>query len=147
MKTNDASWISLTCLFRDRLPTCCCKFGQILDEFSFWNTQELNHQNNVIFTVRNSSCEKVMFSQVSVCPQGGGVHPRLADIPGRQTPPRQADTPPTPEMATAADGTYPTGMHSCPLYKRSTRKMGAYCNQTFLTYTVVIDFGAEIYSC
>ena len=60
-----------------------------------------------------------MFSQVSVCPQGGGVHP-----PG-QTPPWQADrhlwagtplpwanTPPS-QTATAADGTHPTGMHSC----------------------------------
>ena len=29
----------------------------------------------VIFTVRNSSCGKVMFSQVSVCPQGGCIPP------------------------------------------------------------------------
>ena len=40
--------------------------------------------NEHIFTVRNSSCGMVMFSQ---------------------TPPRQT--------ATAADGTHPTGMHSC----------------------------------
>ena len=49
-----------------------------------------------IFTVRNSSCEKVMFSQVSVCPQEGGVHApspgRQTPLPDRQTPPRQ--TPP-----------------------------------------------------
>ena len=38
-----------------------------------------------MFTIRNSSCGKVMFSQVSVCPQGGGVHP-----PG-QTPPDSSD--------------------------------------------------------
>ena len=38
-----------------------------------------------IIITRNSSCEKVMFSQVSVCPWGG------------QT----------------AGGTHPTGMHSC----------------------------------
>ena len=42
-----------------------------------------------------------MFSQVSVCPQGGGgVHP----LPGRHLP---------PEMATSVEGTHPTGMHSC----------------------------------
>ena len=31
----------------------------------------------LVTTVRNSSCGKVMFSQVSVCPRGrgGGVHP------------------------------------------------------------------------
>ena len=60
-----------------------------------------------LVTVRNSSCGKVMFSQVSVCPRGEGC-----------TPPCQADTNPPagrrpPQMATAADGTHPTGMHSC----------------------------------
>ena len=46
-----------------------------------------------IFTVRNSSYGKVMFSQVSVCPQGGGVHPL-----GRDPPPDRrsyAETPPS----------------------------------------------------
>ena len=38
--------------------------------------------------------------------------PSGADTPPRQTPPQQADTP-SPEMATAADGTHPAGMHSC----------------------------------
>ena len=33
-------------------------------------------------------------------------HPSWADTP-------QADTPPHTQMATAADGTHPTGMHSC----------------------------------
>ena len=57
---------------------------------------------SLFITVRNSSCGKVMFSQVSVCPQGGGVHPLgrhphplgrhpRADTP-EQTPPGQ--TPP-----------------------------------------------------
>ena len=45
-------------------------------------------------------------SQVSVCPYRGGVHPR-----GRQTPP----------MATAADGTHPTGMHPCFHCNRDTK--------------------------
>ena len=43
--------------------------------------------------------------------------PPWADPPNRhpppeQTPPWQTTCPP-PEMATAADGTHPTGMHSC----------------------------------
>ena len=38
-------------------------------------------------TVRNNSCGKVMFSQVSVCPRRGGIH----SLGRRQTPPR-ADT-------------------------------------------------------
>ena len=83
-----------------------------------------------------SSCGKVMFSQASVCPQGEGVclwvwgctpplgrhplgrHP-LGRHPPRQTPPRQMPPgqtlppPPSPETATVADGTHPTGMHSC----------------------------------
>ena len=43
---------------------------------------------------------KVMFSQVSVCPQGEGV---LECVTG--------------ETATAASGTHPTGMHSCSVMK------------------------------
>ena len=50
-------------------------------------------------TVRNSSCGKVMFSQVCVCPQGGGVH-----LLGRH-PPCQADTPLLP-------GRSPPGRHT-----------------------------------
>ena len=38
--------------------------------------------------------ERLIFSQVSVCPQGGGVHsPGQADTSPGQTPPGQADTP------------------------------------------------------
>ena len=86
-----------------------------------------------VITVRNEVA-KVMFLQVCVCPRGGGClggsaprggawswggsAPRgVGGVPGpqggwlvfqhalRQTPPG--------EMATAADGTHPTGMHSC----------------------------------
>ena len=39
-------------------------------------------------------------------------HPPGADTPQEQTSPG-ADTPPPGETATAADGTHPTGMHSC----------------------------------
>ena len=72
-----------------------------------------------IITVRNEVA-KVMFLQAYVCPQGGGVCSRGVSAPRggvsaptvgglvsqhalRQTPPG--------EMATAADGTHPTGMH------------------------------------
>ena len=37
-----------------------------------------------------------------------GIHP----TPG-QTPPTPGQTPPPPQTVTAADGTHPTGMHSC----------------------------------
>ena len=65
-----------------------------------------------IITVHNSSCGKVMFSQVRVkILSTGGDTPSL----GRHPP--QADThPPTPEMATAVDGTHPTWMHSVLFY-------------------------------
>ena len=64
---------------------------------------------SIVFTVRNSSCGKVMFSQVSVCPRGEVYTPRQtspsplsadtpwADTPGRHTSPTDtpsADTPP-----------------------------------------------------
>ena len=94
----------------------------------------------VLITVRNSSCGKVMFLHLSVIlftgegevsaarsRDGGvrlrawGVHPLgrhpqadpQAGNPPGQTP-FYADTAPQhPETATAADGTHPTGMHSC----------------------------------
>ena len=76
---------------------------------------------------------KVMFSQVSVCPQVGGqgnvftppprkTHNPRADTPG-QTPPVQyvlGYTYPSPADTTGygqqAGGTYPTGMHPCSPY-------------------------------
>ena len=72
------------------------------------------------------SCGKVMFSQASVIlftrrgvsdRHSPGRHPPWANTPlGRPTPlgrhPPWADTPPQ-QTATAADGTHPTGMHSC----------------------------------
>ena len=73
-----------------------------------------------------------MFSKASVIPSTGegrtplGQTPPLADTPlGRhlpgqtpppgETPPRQTppQADPSPKMATAADGTHPTGMYSC----------------------------------
>ena len=75
------------------------------------------------------SCEGYAFTGVCLSTQAGclpqcmlGYHtPRAdtsgADTPWEQTPPR-ADPPgrghlPPRETATAADGTHPTGMHSC----------------------------------
>ena len=72
-----------------------------------------NNAQISVITVRNSSCGKVMFSLVSLCP-GGRCTPLYAETHPGQTPPRL--TPPRhppPEMATAVDGTHPTGMHSC----------------------------------
>ena len=71
----------------------------------------------MLITVRNSSCGKVMFSQASVSLsvdkgghvwQGsmlGGLHGRGVCVAG--------------ETATAADGTHPTGMHSCSCFLSS----------------------------
>ena len=59
----------------------------------------------VMFTVRNSSCEKVMFLQVSFCPQGGVHGWQGGGVCGRSGYACVAG-----ETATAVDG---TGMHSC----------------------------------
>ena len=57
-------------------------------------------------------------------PPGADTHPEQTppeQTPPEQTPPRAdtpsgADIPPLPgDMATAADGTHPTGMHSCSI--------------------------------
>ena len=100
---------------------------------------------------------KVMFSQVSVCPQREGgtwagtpqastpprqVHPQAGSPPGRCTPwvgtPR-AGTPPRPQCMLGygqqAGGTHPTGMHSCIVLQptpqnlqRSNAKSMTYCS-------------------
>ena len=68
-----------------------------------------------IITVRNSSCGKVMFSQVSLCPQGGGVHPlprQKIDTPWedihtpRQTPLMGRPPPPLPTADGHCSGRY-----------------------------------------
>ena len=72
---------------------------------------------NAFVTVRKRSCGKVKFSQACVknsVHRRGGVHP-----PGRPPPPPEQTPPQAPpppqETATAADGTHPTGMHSCSI--------------------------------
>ena len=68
-----------------------------------------------------SSCGKVMFLQACVKNSVHGGSRQTPPPSGRHLP--QADTPlvrqTPPETATAADGTHPTGMHSCfSLFKR-----------------------------
>ena len=68
-----------------------------------------------IFTVRNSSCGKVMFSQACIknSVDGGGCLPHfMLGYTDTDTPLGRPPLPP-PETATAANGTYLTGMHSC----------------------------------
>ena len=60
-------------------------------------------RDGYFITVRNSSCGKVMFLHLSVSHSVHGV--------GVYT--SWADTPLSPETATPADGTHPTGMHFC----------------------------------
>ena len=75
-----------------------------------------------IFTVRKSSCGKVMFSQACVknSVRGWCTPPWQPPSPGRHpNPPPAMQIPPgqtSPKMATVADGTHPTGMHSCVCY-------------------------------
>ena len=64
-----------------------------------------------IITVRNC-CGKVMFSQVSVCPRGGGercIPHRQTPSPGRHAPGKH----PPSRQPLQRTGTHPTGMHSC----------------------------------
>ena len=118
-----------------------------------------------INTVRNSSCGKVMFSQVSVCPQGGGkVYTALAGRPllevrhplgrhplagrhppGWQTPPGQADTP-LQQTATAADGTHPTGMHSCLSILISGNTMKATNLAVIILHLIILFMGSLIHT-
>ena len=82
-----------------------------------------------LITARKRSCVKVMFSQLSICPQGGGVglcqRPPPYPLPSRQRSSPRTETPsfqnrdrPTEYLVatTAAGGTYPTGMHACLMF-------------------------------
>ena len=93
-----------------------------------------------------------MFSQACVknsIHRGGGVHPP-GQTPPEQTPPLyrhpRADTPPHPpgQMATAADGTHPTGMHSCyQLYRFFT--LGTLRIQAFDSGQELRHLGYELF--
>ena len=74
----------------------------------------------IVFTVRNELA-KVMFLQACVCPHrgSGGVFSggecllSGGSAPGGDGIPACTEADPPGETATAADGTHPTGMHSC----------------------------------
>ena len=80
-------------------------------------------QSLSLFTVRKELA-KVMFLHLSVCPQGGlpqcilGYHPPEQAPPSRSRPPLRSRPPPQ-QTATIADGTHPTGMHSCSTLRNS----------------------------
>ena len=61
---------------------------------------------NILVTACKRSCWKIMFLHLSVILFTGGCTTPWADTPDEKTPS-------SPEMATAVDGTHPTGMHSC----------------------------------
>ena len=96
-------------------------FGQLVAMIALPAVQSYTQ---TFITVRNKVA-KVMFLHVSVCPRGeylGRCPPRpgtpsweahpLGSTPHLgSTPPLEAHPP--REMADAADGTHPTGMHSC----------------------------------
>ena len=77
----------------------------------------------ILVTVRKQSCRKVMFSQAYVknSVHGGDMYTRRADrqipSPGQTSRHPPGHTSPLPhQMATAAGGTHPTGMHTCDSY-------------------------------
>ena len=74
-----------------------------------------------------------MFLQVSVCPGGGipaciagGIPACLAGLRGVVSQHALQADPPPQQTATAAGGTYPTGMHSCLLFIPKYQKYGKY---------------------
>ena len=124
--------------------TGSCRLFQIiknniqLHSVWLWICQKGNCTTVDAFNYRpQRSCGKVMFLHLSVILFTGGMcgqtpngqTPSWADTPGQTPPldrhPPQADTPlgrhPPKEMATAADGMHPTGMHSCLICYRITR--------------------------
>ena len=77
-----------------------CAYWALKISYALWNfycspgTEQI-WIHSLFVTVRNSSWGKVMFSQVSVCPQGGGVHPpRRQPLPPRQDTPLASRHPP-----------------------------------------------------
>ena len=116
-------------------PTCpffswCTSFSLAFPNYSSLRISHFAYNTIMVNTVRNEVV-KVMFLQACVCPHGGGGclpqcilgYPPPEQTPLREQthpPPTREQTPPprsrhpTPrETATAADGTHPTGMHSC----------------------------------
>ena len=77
---------------------------------AYYRPQQQLWKGNVFTSI----CQELFCPREEFCP-GGGVYT------DRQTPPSRHSTlcrhpplpSPPPQMATAADGTHPTGMHSC----------------------------------
>ena len=103
----------------------------------------LRDQNKSMFIVRNSSCRKVMFSQVSVCPRGeesctspmARHHTPLGRHPGQTPhhPPGQIPHPP---------GRHPLGRH--PPGRRPLQRMVRILLECILVSSLVF-FSCRIY--
>ena len=123
----------------------CPHSGTIL--ITLINFQQITETFPVFITVCNSSCRKVMFSQASVWPQGG-VHPPWADslagrhppgkLPGRQTSPRQADTPQQADIPPGRADTPLAGRHLPPPVGR--HPPDGYCSGRYATYWNAFSF-------
>ena len=94
-----------------------CIVGDDYEQNSLVNSVHVDDwpAEEAITTIRNSSFAKVMFSQVSVCPQGGVYTPWQAGTAPWADTPLPGQTPPPQQTATAVYGTHPTEMHSCCL--------------------------------
>ena len=114
--------VCLRGLYRTTSLRFCFPCKEIISTITIYLPSANEVAESNVFT---SVCQE-FFPQGERCTPPRQTHSR-ADISGRQTPP-QADTtswadtrppwaatPPPPEIATGADGTHPTGMHSCLL--------------------------------
>ena len=93
------------------------------------------------------SCAKVMFTQASVTLFTGSVWQTPLPL-GRPLSPTTGQTPPQ-QTATAADGTHPTGMHSCCLLyvNRFRSRSTCFCIQKVLRiFYQKVCFGNNTYS-
>ena len=75
-------------------------------------------------------------------------HPPGADTPREQTSPQEQtppleQTPPSREMATAADGTHPTGMHSCSL----SRSLSFGVHRRISFAVLVTEKRSDLFTC
>ena len=93
----------------------CSAFNQF--QFKFFR----NYAKSGIVTVRKVAAERSCFPRCLSVYRAVGIHPPWADTPLGRYPSKadilRVDTPvgrpPPHQTATAADGTYPTGTHTC----------------------------------
>ena len=87
-------------------------------QYIYQVTPYLKYQQQQVHIYRpQRSCSKVIFSQACVKNSvhgGGGLPQCMLGYTPLDRPPMGRHTPPQ-QTATAADGTHPTGMHSCTL--------------------------------